>query len=78
MNAFLDLMITLVNGLYSPLITAFDEIPMLTIQIVFGTGFITIGQLFATVIVLAIYFALAYFPTYYIFKALKRLLGVMN
>lgn len=77
MNAFLDLMLHLINGLYSPLITAFDEIPMLSIQIVFGTGYITLGQLLATIIVLTIYFGLAYFPTYFIYKAFKRLMSVM-
>lgn len=78
MNAFLDLMIELVNGLYTPLLTALEELEVLTIQIVLGTGYVTLAQVIASFIALFIYFAIAYYPTSFLIKAIKRLFGVMN
>jgi len=78
MNAFLDLMIELINGLYTPLLTALNELDVLTIEVVFGTGLVTIAQLLSAGLTLFIYFALAYYPTSFIIKAIKKLIGVMN
>lgn len=78
MNSFLEAMTMLIEALYTPLIEALETIPMLSIQIMFGTGYINFAQLIATTLTLFIYGAVLYFPTALIFRVLKRLLGVIN